>query len=689
MKKKYVKQLSLVLCSTLLIGGSIGGTVYAMNSEDKTNIIEKPVLTVVEENAPVVKNETVYVLTDADGKTKKVIVSDWLKNALNAGSITDLSGLSNLEIVKGDATFSQDGNNLVWNAAGSDVYYQGTSEQALPVDVKITYTLNGATVTAQEIAGKSGKVTIRFDYTNNTYETKQINGKEEKIYVPFAMLTGLILDNETFQNVTVEGGKLINDGDRLAIVGVAFPGMQESLGIEADKLELPSHFEITADVTNFELPNSVTVATNEVFNKVSFDGTDSVASLTGSLTELTDAMTQLMDGSDALYDGLTTLLTKSETLVDGIHTLSTGLNTLTANNDALNNGSKQVFESLLSMANTQLAAAGLDAPTLTIENYGTVLDGVINSLSDANVSAMATKTAKDTVTAAVNAQKDAVTAGVTAAVKEEVSKQVSAAVQAEVEKKVTAAVTESVEAQVLATLNMNKDTYQKAVAAGMVSAEDQAKVEGAIKAQMASDAVKGIISAKTAEQMASDEVAAILTAKTNEQMNSETVKSLIATKTEEQVALLIEQNLNSPEVQEKIAAAKDSAKSGVATLKSLKAQLDSYNQFYTGLNQYTAGVSQVYAGVKQMEAGTPALVEGITALKDGAGRLSEGLSTFNEEGVEKLVSAVDGDLTGLFDRINAIAEVSRGYKSYSGINEDCDGSVKFIFRTDAISADNQ
>lgn len=651
MKKTTLKTMSLALCATLLVGGSVGATVYANNAEKDQTKENTPllVLSAPTQEAPVVKDETVYILTDAAGATQKIIVSDWLKNVAGAGSITDMSNLRDVETSKGNETWTKTADgSLVWGANGSDVYYQGTSEQELPIRFSVTYTLDGKEIKPQELAGKSGTVSIRFDYENKCAKTVYINGKSETVYVPFAALTGMLLDANHFTNVSAKNGKLVNDGDHLAIVGITLPGMQESLGISADRLELPSYFEVTANVQNFELPNTITVVTNEVFNKLDTTKLDSADSLTGALGELTSAMSQLMGGSSALYDGLTTLLEKSGELTDGITALSGGLKELTKNNDALTGGSKEVFLSLLSLANNQIAAAELTAPELTIDNYGTVLNEVIASLSTDRVDALAKKTAMETVTAAVNEKKDLVTAAVTSAVEVEVKAQVTAAVKAEITAKVTAAVKANVPDETLAAT---------------------------------------LITTQIEEQMNTAEVQTIISAKTREQMNTAEVQTIISAKTEEQIALLIEQNMASDEVAAKITAAKETAKAGAESLKGLKAQLDSYNEFYTGLAKYTAGVSTVYAGVQKMEQGAPALIDGITALQDGAKQLSDGLVTFNEQGIQKLVDAVDGNLTDLFDHIKAVASVSSEYKSFSGLSDTFDGQVKFIYRTEAVSAE--
>lgn len=715
MNNKLKRTLALALCAVLLAGTSVGATVYAMNpgkteskSESKTTLMTE------EDQSDIVKDETVYVLAGADGSVQKVIVSDWIKNSIGNTSISDKSDLTDVENVKGDETYTMNGDNLrVWDAQGNDIYYQGNIEKELPVNLSVSYKLDGKPITTEELAGKTGKVTIRFDYKNNQYETVSIDGKQEKIYVPFAMLTGMLLDNDVFTNVDVTNGKLINDGNHIAVIGISFPGLQGNLNVDKDKFEIPDYVEITADVKNFEMTNTVTIATNSIFNHLNTENLDSIDDLSDSFGELTDAMDQLMDGSSQLYNGLSTLLDKSKELITGINQLADGaaklkngageldaaasgladgagklaygLGEVTANNDTLNAGSKQVFDSLLNMAGTQLAAAGLTVPKLTIDNYAETLNGVIASLDNKNVAAKAQATAREAVTNAVNAQNDTIKAAVTAAVREEVIA------------KVTAAVRSNIEAQVLSTINMTKEQYDAAVAAGVLSSEQQAQVNTTIDEHMASDTVKAMISANV-----------------DTQMSTADVQSLIASKTEEQIRLLIEQNMNSAEVQAQITAALEKAKSGAASISALKEQLDSYNTFYKGLNKYTAGVStakagadelstgavkfkagttELYAGVSglcdgilTLKDGAPVLVDGVTQLCDGAMKLSDGLKEFNEKGVQKLVDAVDGDLDSLITRIKATADVSKDYKSFSGLSEDMDGQVKFIYRTESIDA---
>ena len=731
MKNRATKFISLALCAVVLFA-AVGTSVFALTGEGKESEDENQETTInASAEAETSKDETVYVLAGADGTVQKIIVSDWIKNAMATDSLDDKTELSDIENIKGDESFTLGGDNsCVWDAQGNDIYYQGNIEKELPVQMSVCYTLDGQAIAPEALAGQSGHVTIRFDYQNMQYEEVLLDGKTEKIYVPFTMLTGMLLDTEVFRNVTISNGKLINDGDRIAVVGIAFPGLQEDLAISKEKLDIPDYVEISADVENFEMGMTMTLATTELFGTIDSDKLD-LHELSDAMAELTDAMDQLMDGSSQLYVGLCTLLEKSGDLVSGINKLaegaaqlkagaesldsgaaqlqagaaqlSSGLNTLNANSSSLNGGARQVFSSLLSMANTQLSEAGLSVPALTIDSYASVLDGVIASLDDTAVY----QAALEQVTATVNANRGMIEEKVTEAVQAQVEAEVSAQVTAAVQETVTQAVHEN-EAQFRAAviqqaLGMTVEEYKAAIEAGLVTQDQQDAVNAAVEAAMQAE-----IDARMQREEIQAQINAVTQQTVGEQMQSDEIQALIASNTELQVQQAISEAMSSDAVQAQLSAAAEGAKSVIA----LKASLDSYNAFYLGLITYTSGVSSAAAGANELKTGAdalkagtselsagaaellqgiqtmkdsaPALVDGITQLRDGSMELSDGLKQFNEEGIQKLIEAVDGDLDGLSNRIRVTADVAKHYTSFSGISEDMDGDVKFIYKTDSI-----
>lgn len=731
MKYNVKKMIACLLCAALTFG-SMQSSVFAASAAQE------------KEEAAVSKEETVYVLTGADGSTENVIVSDWLKNPAKEETISEKSELTQVENVKGDETYTAGaGQTRVWNAGGNDIYYQGSSEKKPPVRLSIRYELDGKAISPEELAGKSGRVRIRFSYTNEQYETVTVNGKEEKLHVPFVVLTGMILDDEVFSHVEVTNGKLVNDGNHSAVVGIAFPGLGENLNLPQGAPEIPEYIEVTADVENFAMGMTLSVVTNEALNQIDIEKLDSLENLKASMQKLTDAMTQLIDGSSELYQGLTTLLEKSGTLMDGINRLASGaaalcsgthdlkagalqlysgasqlkegLDTLVSNSSQLTAGAAQVFNTLLSTAAAQLQEAGLSVPAMTIDNYAAVLNQIIGSLDQTAVYQQALAQ----VTAVVEAKRPEIAAAVEAAVKEGVLAKVQSAVSEQVELQVTEVTRETMKDQVILTATgMDRAAYEAAVAAGSISAEQQQGVEAAVQQQMETEAVQNQIGEAIKQQLASEAVQGMITQQVAAQLQSDEVKGMIAANTEAQVQKVISENMASDAVQSQLTAASEGAKAVIA----LKASLDSYNAFYLGLYAYTDGVAEAASGAGQLKSGAaalnngadaldqgagelysglltvqnaaPALIEGITQLKNGSERLANGLKELNEQGIQKLVDALEnneqlGDVDILLERIKASVEISKQYQSFSGISDEMKGTVKFIYRTAAIEAENE
>ncbi len=655
MKKNRI--LALVLALSVL-AGTVSVTAFAAGNsgKDASEETTAPAVTTAAQQEQTTKDEMVYVLADAAGGVKKILVSDHLENALGLTELPDDTDLQDMQVVKGDASYVQKDDGGVWQTGdGSDVYYQGVSDQELPVNLTVTYRLDGEEIAPADLLGKSGSVTIRLSFENRQMQTVKVDGKNRTVYVPFAVLSGTVLDADHFRNVTVTNGKVIVDGSRMLVAGVALPGLQENLKLDADKLEIPSYVEITADVTDFTMTNTWSLVTNSVFSALDTDALDDLDTekLEEQLDALTSGMKQLMDGSDALYDGLTTLLSKADELSGGVSQLANGLSTLSSNSSTLNSGAYQVFQSLISVANSQIAASGLEVPTLTVSNYSEVLSGVLATLDSPGT--YAEQAALEKVTAAVNAQADQVRAAVRQAVEQEVSAQVTEGVKA------------NVWSQILATANLTPDSYEAALAAGQISDELKAQLEGALTQQMQSETVQATISQLTEQKMAGEDMTA-----------------LVESKTAEQIDLLIRQNMASQEVQDQIAAATAQVSEGAKQLRALKQQLDSYSVFYDGLRSYTAGVDSASSGASTLKSSMPALKSGISQLQEGAKKMCDGLDQFNSDGVEKLVNAVDGDLSTLAQNLRATLEAAQQYRSFSGVREDMDGEVKFLYRTDAI-----
>ena len=629
-KKDLIKVIAVAAAGVIAgtgVTAAAFGTANKTEDTENTSAASSQAAETTEQKKPS-KDETVYVLANADGSVKKIIVSDWIKN--NGGkTVSDKTELSDIKNVKGDESYVMDTDNMrEWNADGKDIYYQGTISKALPVDLKVSYELDGKPVSAESLAGKSGKVTIRFDYTNNQYKNVSIDGKNTKIYVPFVMLTGLLLDNDIFTNVEISNGKIINDGDRIIAVGFALPGMQENLNLSRDKLDIPDFVEITADVNNFALSNTLTVAANSIISDLDVSKLDSADDLQASLTELSSAMSKLLDGSSELYGGLSELLLKSNELIsgvdklangasalsDGAAALSAGLSELVSNNDTLNAGAKQVFDTLLSAVSQKLKDNGITVDTLTVENYKTVIGGLLENPTDSQ--------------------------------KAELINIADAALSAK-----------------LSAIGVPQNYY------------------GAVKVLLATK-----LSSGETQESAMAEIAAMLQ-NISDPQNAAAIGAAAATAESENGKQIINDfclNLANQTLEPTVKEAVAQLDSYNEFYKGVLAYTAGAKQAYDGSTELKNGAKELSDGANALKSGSSQLVGGVQQLTDGSKRLADGLKEFNEKGISKLTSLAGDDLGSLVTRIKATVEVSRDYKSFAGIADGTDGDVKFIYRTDEI-----
>ena len=290
-------------------------------------------------NSEVYKEETVYVNAKASGKTDKVTVSNWLKNSGSvSGDLEDESTLSDIKNVKGDEKYTSDGDKLTWATDGEDIYYQGTTDKKLPVSVKLNYYLDGKQMKPSELKGKSGHLKITVDYKNNEKQNVSLDGKDTEVYTPFVMMTGMILPNETFSNVTIDNGKIISDGNKNIVVGFGMPGLKDSLNLsseETDKVSIPESLSIEADVKDFTMSSTYTVALSDLLDDMNMDDIADVDDLQTALDDLEDAALQLVSGSDTLADGAGTLADGVNTYTEGVDTLNAGIQKYLGSNGEL------------------------------------------------------------------------------------------------------------------------------------------------------------------------------------------------------------------------------------------------------------------------------------------------------------------------------------------------------------------
>lgn len=375
LKSKYIVRVVAGVLTIALVGTGIGATaVFAEkdstavtaeadsttgSSKDADDIADKLMDSVSLKDNDADKDESVYLISDANGNVNKTIVVDHLKNKDKKDTLEDASNLSDIENVKGKEKFTQSGDKLTWQAGGKDIYYQGTATAEPPVTQKVTYYLDGKEISPEDLAGKSGKVKIRFDYTNTTSYTETVNGEKQTVSVPFAAVTGLVL-GDGFENIEVTNGKAEVSDSSSVVLGYALPGLKDSLGIKDGDLDsdvnIPEYMEMTADVENFSMPAAMTFVVN-ASDYVSTDGIDT-SDLDDMINDLKDASTQLQDGSktlaegtDTLADGLSTLQSKLGTFASGVGTLQSGLKTYTDGVSTLSGGLNKLNSNVPTLSN--------------------------------------------------------------------------------------------------------------------------------------------------------------------------------------------------------------------------------------------------------------------------------------------------------------------------------------------------
>ena len=565
------------------------------------------------------KHERVYVVANADGTVKSVTDNVRLENADGLDEIVDRTLLTAIQNVGGKEAFTLDGETLTWHAQGKDITYEGTSDKTPAILPVVTLTLDGEEITVDSLKDKTGDAVLTVSYQTNEP-------------LPALAVTVLPLPEEGITDLRLENAAALTVLGRQVLVGWAVPGMDEELKLPTsfsaafhadhaelnwlltlttsdpidaackeldDRIDLDLHTELDeakallTALQSGETLSETSGKTKDIVPKIN-ELNDGLTQLNDGAETLANGAAQLSDGASALKDGAAQLNTGAAELAAGALTLSTGaadaeggaasldtgLATIIANNEALNNGAQTIFAAILSSANAQLSASGLDAagieiPELTAENYAAVLDAVLLQLNPETLRASAQAQVETTVRAQVEANAD----------------QVRSAVETAVQDKVLAAVLQS------AGQKMTSEQYAQAVQAGLVSSEQAAAITAAVEQQMATEEVKAQIDAavqQQIEQLIQDNTAAYLSS------------------------------------DETIAAQLSAAQAAYESLTALKAQLDQINTFVTGLKTYTDGVSQAAAGASQLHTGLTQLNAGAATLSTGAAALSTGAASLSE-----------------------------------------------------------
>lgn len=638
----------------------LGATVYAKEDTERLKEAAKDVLEDSQEE-PVegfYKEESVYVKTDASGRVEDTIVTEWLKNTGN-GDVSDATELKDIENIKGDEKFTEGSNGaLTWNSEGKDIYYQGTTDKELPVEVKVSYKLDGKDISADQLKGKDGKVEIHIEYVNKLKETVSVNGEEKEMYAPFTMVTALMLPTEEYQNVKVDHGKILSDADRDIVVGLAFPGLKENLKLEDVDVDIPESVTITADVTNASVGPTITAASADVIDKLGLDGISDFNSLEASVAELGDAAGQLAegskdaaDGSRTLADGVNTLDDKGAELVSGVNSLVDGVTKYTGGVSSLASGGTKVADGAKSLQNgakdlqSGLAGAKTGAEGLQA-GIGTMGDGVTGAMKTLSGGLNDVDGALQAALNVLNGSGGTISADV-------VPTKSADSIVANAMAQVPADLTDEQAAQV-----------RNALAAAVQEADSSQKAVVTQTAPAAADAKAYIESAKagisTMQSSISNQSAQLSAGITQLKDGSNTLVAGLGQLSDGSTALVTGA--------EELSNGAQALSDGAQALNSSSSVL-------------TEGASKLQKGGAQLASGTGQLAEGANALAEGNQILADGMSEFKTAGIDKLTEVFDGDIKNVTSRIDAMTEVGRNYVSFGGTKEGTPGSTKFIIET--------
>ena len=671
------------------------------------------------------KEESVYVKADASGNVKKTTVSEWLKNP-EKGTVSDTSELKDIKNVKGDETFETGSNNNVsWKSEGNDIYYQGTIDKELPVDVKVSYKLDGKSISPKDLKGKSGKVEIQFSYDNKSKQTVNVNGEDVEMYTPFTMVSAMMLSSDEYSNVSVENGKLISDGDKKIVVGVAFPGLANDLNLkDLDMdIDIPETVTITADVKDATVGTSITMASAELMNEFGLNDIDSFDDLQDSIDDLEDATNQLVDGSKEAADGSKELAYGAGTLNDGAGTLASGAGTLADGVNTLNEKSGTLVSGVNTLASgvgTYTAGvASIAKNSQLISDNMQSLQGGVNKLEE-QIAAQATQGLGEIKTNINNAKTgvDQINSAITTSLGE--GKPGVQGILSNASQALTGAYVTIDQNDVNVTVNSvslkNSESVNKIIEDSALSDDEKNALKNAINSAITKDNMNieykvelnenGNSKLNSAQQKIATANGLVTTANGALSQLSDSMNTisggLSALAGENGIGQLEAAFAKNGSVDQgfaqlgqgvsELAAGTQALADGAAELNKNSAPLmagvtslkDGGSQLASGVSQLASGANQVADGAGTLAGGTQTLLDGANTLADGNQTLADGMQEYKEEAIDKLTDLFNGDISGVTDRIDAMTNLAKEYKSFAGISDGVSGTTKFIIETEGI-----
>lgn len=627
---------------------------------------------------------------------------------------------------------------IVTTKDGDDVK-QEEVEKDLPVETKVTYTLDGKEISAKDLAGKSGKVSIKIEYINKSSKNVYVNGSYQTMYTPFVMVVGTMIDSENNKNIEVENGKVIENGGKAIVVGVVLPGLEESLNLTGTLagINIPSSIEITMDSKNFEMKNIVSYASPKLIDgDINWDKFDilfnKVNVLQSSANQLEDGVNSLKDGISELKVGSETLNNGASELNNGANQLDNGINSLQTGANTLNEGANKLSEGTLELSNGAASVnQGASSLNVGIKELQTGLQSAGSGIANLQSGSSQVATGATSVNeGAENLEKGlkelqiktSALAGGMNIISTSVSElsdgmsYINTQVQG-VQTELAAYANQVESLQTLietntAMMNSTSDENLKAVLQQNIVAlkkEQQLLAKTANIAELANgiNTVTGGLNTLNESTKNLPTQATALTGGIDMLVNG---ASQLSQGTE---ALSTGANALSNGA-DTLAQGASQLTSGVSQLADGSDELvvgtrklsNGAEVVNNGASELSKGTGSIVGGAKQLSegsralsdgtktlvAGTTSFVEGATKLESGSNELAAGMHKFNSEGINKIANFVNGDLGGLVSRTKKLQELANDYVSFS--SEEKRESIKFIsiidsVKTSQIDEDNQ
>lgn len=564
-------------------------------------------------------------------------------------------------------------------------------DKDLPVDCKITYTLDGKVVTAEEIAGKSGNVNIEIEYINKLENKVNIGGKTETIYTPFVVISGVVIDNDIAKDIKISNGKIINNGSKTIAVGFALPGMKESLDVDKD---IPNKIEISMQVENFELGNIMSFATPKVLEEGTLDDIyEELDDVYSQVYDLEDASKQLEDGTITLRDGIITLnngakdlRTGASNLNDGANKLNNGAKDLKTGIDTLKAGSTAVNEGATTLKNGTAEYSAnsnvlnenvqkMSAGTNTLNSGYSQVDGGIKQIQNTLPNLLAG------------------TAGIKGALEQNILsnlKNLNAGLSAVTRVQPTTVSVNSQPAEQAINDAVNAlHSVNTSITAEVNTSSQQAEIQGQIDSLNATKAsLEGMVATTPELQGAIDTINSSIA-------TLEGSKAVLAS-----ASVPVTSNVDLSSVESSLTVAQ-SAVSSVSTVANtpsansadIQALVDGYNNIASALETQIIPVAmQVDEGAKALSSGIQTLSEGSEVVKNGISNLNtsaEALSAANN----KLNTAAQTIAKGANDLANGtqsldagVAQLSQGSNTLTaGANELANGTGTLLNGTNTLA----